>query len=287
MKTNCITLIFLGALLLFCRHVALSQKNKGKPIDSALEANSEKWKVQLNKGFGLGKPEFGPYTTSGVGKTDSPVLKKRTKTDSHLGLTSAIYGLGWDWDFSKYETVEKAKAYRGIVAKETDTAQLLFSIYRISEEKTPTFLGELVNNNGGTTLGFKTNLSGIIATSYDTILWRFLIVDTLGRKEPNAFRTRNTYGYLMAGIDSLYAEPIMSQYAEPAIWRQGSTDGQPQIGVFVNNTKGDHLAALKFGTQGNLTDPFVVWIRKDTEPVKQHVIASFFSLMMIAKVKQQ
>lgn len=254
-------------------------------MDSALEANSEKWKVKLNKGLGLGKPEFGPYTTSGVEKTDSPVFKKRTKTGSYVGLTPSTYGLGWDWDFSKYETVEKAKAFRTIVAKETDTAQLLFSIYRISKEKNPTFFGELISggNAPGGIIGYKTIISGIIATSYDTVPWRFLIEDSFGRNETSDLTIKNTSGYMVTGADSLYAEPIMTSYGTPGdkyFW-------QMQKGVFVNNTKGDRVAALKFGTQGNLSDPFFVWIRKDTEPVKQHVIASFFSLMMIAKMYSQ
>jgi hypothetical protein len=286
MKTNCKCVILLLLAAIICdSYTAFSQKNKPKPLDSALEANSEKWKVNLHKGFGTGKPEFGPYATSNVEKTDSAAFKKRTKTGSSYGMGMGSESLLY-WDFSKYETVEKSKAFTAIVATETDTAQLLFLIYRISKEKNLTFLGEMMNgSSSGTTLESKTNISCIMTTSYDTVAWRFLLEDTFnrgGHTLPSGI-TRTTFGYLVTETDSLYAEPIVSNYGSPGdkyFW-------QSQKGVFINNETGDHLAALKFGEQGNLSNPFLVWIRKETEPAKQHVIASFFALMMIAKMYSQ
>ena len=103
MKTNCITTSFFAALLFYSSH-AFCQKNKSKPLDSALEANSEKWKVKLHKGmFGMANPEFGPFSTD-FEKLDSTVLRKRTKEGSYSG--ASISSDSWDWDFSKYETVE-------------------------------------------------------------------------------------------------------------------------------------------------------------------------------------
>ena len=51
-----------------------------------------------------------------------------------------------------------------------------------------------------------------------------------------------------------------------------------QKGIFVNDARGNHIAALKFGTVGDLSNPFYAWIRKDAEPALQHAIASLFAL---------
>ena len=87
--------------------------------------------------FGMAKPEFGPYTT--IDLTNSTLLfcAKRTKEGSYTG--ASFSSEGWDWDFSKYETVEKRKAYSMTITGGADTAELLFSIYRISNEKISPF----------------------------------------------------------------------------------------------------------------------------------------------------
>jgi hypothetical protein len=51
--------------------------------------------------------------------------------------------------------------------------------------------------------------------------------------------------------------------------------------VAVKNANGDQLAVLKFGAQGDLSNPFLIWIRKDIEPSKQHAIASLFAMLII------
>src|SRR4030095_16972994 len=147
MKMILTTAFLFSAALLFFNKVSRCQKNKQKPIDSALEANSEKWKVKLQRPmFGMGKPEFGPYTTIDLEKLDSPVLRTKTKDGSYTGASYDLGG-GWDWDFSKYQTVQKRKAYNMLVGGGPDTAELLFSIYSISKEKSLTFLGELMSKN--------------------------------------------------------------------------------------------------------------------------------------------
>src|SRR5678810_1501390 len=107
--------IFLTTAVLFSAMVitnsSFCQKNKQKPIDTVLEAQSERWKVKLHRGmFGMAKPEFGPFSTIDLDKVDSPVLRKRTKDGSYTEASFSP-GQGWDWDFSKYQTVEKRKAY--------------------------------------------------------------------------------------------------------------------------------------------------------------------------------
>ena len=66
----------------------------------------------------MAKPEFGPYTTTVVEKLDSPVMRRTTKEGSYSGV--GISSDNWDWDFSKYEMVEKKKAYRAMAG--TDRA---------------------------------------------------------------------------------------------------------------------------------------------------------------------
>jgi len=279
--------ILFSTSLLFCSKTSFCQKNKQKPIDSVLEANSEKWKVKLHRPmFGMGKPEFGPYTTIDLNKLDSPVLRTRTKDGSY---TAASYDLGdgWDWDFSKYQTVQKRKAYNMLVGAGSDTTELLFSVYSISKEKSLTFFGELMSKNDegkNLTLGYRIIISGIGTAGYDSLPWRFFLEDSFGRKEEAipSETTRFTSGYIITSNDSLFTEPIVNQI--------GSRDSkfflEWQTGIFVNSIKNNHIAAIKFGTPGDLSNPFYVWIRNDLPPLQRHAIASAFALLISAKTKQ-
>ena len=217
-------IVFLAVLILYSQCLS-AQKNKSAPLDSALEANSEKWKVKLHKGFGMGKPEFGPYATLNVGKVDSPVLRKKTKEGSYTG--AIITGEGWDWDFSKYQMVEKRKAYTMQISGDADTTELLFSMYTVSHDKQLTFLGEMLSKNDegkNQTLGYKKNVSGIISTGLDSLPWRFLIEDTSGSNgtSPGFGSTTTTRAYVIAGDDSLFTEPIVQHVGKPEVNITGS-----------------------------------------------------------------
>ena len=60
--------------------MGISQFKGNMHLDSALQANSEKWKVKANrKMFGLASPAFGPYETVRSEKLDSPVIRKQIK----------------------------------------------------------------------------------------------------------------------------------------------------------------------------------------------------------------
>jgi len=274
-------LLFCNALL-FSSTGSFCQKNKQKPLDSVLEANSEKWKVKLHRSMmGMAKPEFGPFITNDIEKLDSPVLRKKTKDGSYTG--ASISRDGWDWDFSKYQTVEKRKAYRMVLTGASDTAELLFSIYRISNEKNLTFFGELVTKNDegkNQTLAGKTIVSGLGITSYDSLPWRFFVEDSFGRKEETGLTqtSRFTRAYIITHDDSLFTEPILNS--------AGSLNGkfflEWQTGLFVNSSKSNHIAALKFG---DASGPFSAWIRNDVVPSQQYSIASVFALLISAKTK--
>jgi hypothetical protein len=218
MKIHLIKILFFALSVLHTTSLQ-SQKNKQKFLDSSLEANSVKWKAKLHKGmFGLSKPEFGPYVTQDVAKLDSPVFKRRTKDSSYSG--AIISSESWDWDFSKYETVENAKAYGMKVVNEKDTAEFLFSIYRISKEKNITVFGELMSKHDedkNALLGYKTILSGLMTTSYSVTPWRFLIEDTSGKggEMPPFDLTRITRGYIVSQFDSIPTEPVMANFGKP------------------------------------------------------------------------
>jgi len=282
MKTILTAAILFSTMLL--ANPSFCQKSKQRPIDTVLEAHSERWKVKLHRGmFGMAKPEFGPFSTSDLNKVDSPVLRKRTKEGSYTEASFSP-GQGWDWDFSKYETVEKRKAYDMLVASESDTAELLFSIYRISHEKNLTFFGELMSKDDegkNATLGYKTDISGIISTGNDSLPSRFFIEDSFGRRENVTFAnvTRITRFFLITQDDSLFTEPIMSTVGLPG----SKFSWETQAGVLVKSAKGETAAAAKFGTPGDLSNPFYVWIRNDLEKSQRHAIASVLALLISAR----
>ena len=287
MKTNYASTVLFFSVFLLCSYPVVAQKNKAKPIDSALEANSEKWKVKLHKGmFGMAKPEFGPYATTDIEKLDSPVLNKRTKEGSYNG--AIITSESWDWDFSKYQIVEKKKAFRMLIRKEADTTEVLFSVYSVSHDKQLTFFGDIMSKNDdgkNLTLGYKKNISGIMAAGINSVPWRFFIEDTFSRSETASGNfndsKRLTRWYIITEDDSLFTEPIIQQVGKPG----DKYSWEWQKGIFVSDAKRDRIAALKFGAAGDLSNPFYAWIRKDIQPAKQDAIASLFALLMTVYIE--
>ena len=134
------------------------------------------------------------------------------------------------------------------------------------------------------TLGYKIIISGIGTTNYDSLPWRFFMEDSFGRQEGMVPQgtTRFTRGYIITADDSLFTEPFLNQIGS----RNGKFFAEWQTGIFVNSTTGNHIAAVKFGTPGDLSNPFYAWIRNDISQSKQHVIASIFALLISAKTKQ-
>src|SRR5205809_2706370 len=241
MKTNIIPLFFFVALLFSCSHI-YSQKKKLQGFDSALEANSEEWKVNMHTFTGkrMGKLEFGPYTTLGI------------------------------------EKVEKEEDYRMLLATTTDTAKLLFSVSRFWHGKKSTFADRLLSSNfalfgreGDLTLAYGFKISGLVATENDSIPSRFFMEDSISE-----FEVRFSHWHLVTVNDSLYTEPFMMKFG-----KTGSIFYNWWTGVYVNNTAGVHIAALKFEE----SNPYIVWISKDIDSTQQHMIASLFSLMMVVR----
>jgi hypothetical protein len=264
--------------IVLCQPVT-AQKNKQGLLDPSLEAHSERWKVKQNRGlFGISKPEFGPYTTLDANKLDSPVLKKRTKDSTGTAVT--ISGEGWDWDISKYETVEKKKYYDMELTNALDTIQLFFSIYSISSQKSQTLAGELISKNDegkNATLRYQKNISGVMITSPDSTPLRFFLEDYLSTKQTKDNTAPKepdiTRGYILTGTDSLFTEAIINSFGKPSDmfylkWQRG---------LYVKNSSGDNIAALKFS---DIENPFYAWIRNDLSKSEQHSIAALFAVLV-------
>jgi hypothetical protein len=252
-----------------------------KSLDSALEANSEKWKVKEHKGIaGIAKPEFGNYKTLVAEEMDSPVIKKKRK-DS-LGTEVSISsddGL----DISKYQTVEKKKFYRMVLGREQDITEMQFYIHSVSEERKQTVLGRMLskNNEGtGATLNYQKNIEGIILTGSELIRAIFFIEDYVSSRqvEYSSPQQNNptTRGYILIKNDSLFTEPVMESFGNSKSpffmqWRSG---------IFMNDVNGKHIALLQFG--GN-QQAFYIWIRRDLDANRQDAIAAFFAVIVGVK----
>lgn len=170
-----------------------------------------------------------------------------------------------------------------LVAKEKDTTELLFSVYKVSKEKNLTLFGDLMSKNDegkNQVLAYNLNISGMMATPYDSIPWRFFMEDSFSKKGelPPFKTTRISRWYFVTASDSLYTEPLMFHYGEPG----SKTYDEWQTGVFVNSYSGIHIAALKFDS----FPPFTVWIRKDIDAAQKHGIASLYTLLTVIKKSQ-
>jgi ribosomal protein L19 len=278
MKNTVLIPYMLTAVFFFCSTISFSQKNKEKPLDSALEANSEKWKVKQHRPlFGIAKPSFGTYITIDAIKLDSPVIRRKTKDGSATEISFSSQG--WDLDISKFQTLEKKKIYMLKMATGTDTMEVMFAVHAISKEKSQTFAGKLLSKNDegkDEILAYKKIISGIITTRLDSAYSKFYLEDYLSTTqtaERFSEKPSITQGYILTGTDSLFTEPIMHAVGKPS----DKYFFEWQRGIFINSTNDVRIAALKF-TDGQ--SPFYIWIRKDIEAHVQQSIAAFFSILI-------
>ena len=286
MKNKSVIVCVFAAVFIFLSNTSFSQKNKEKVLDSALEATSEKWKVKEHQRIGgIGRPEFGLYSTLVAEKLDSPVLKKKRKDT--LG-TEVSFSSDEGWDISKFKIFEKKKFYRMVIGKETDTIEMQFYIHSVSHEKRQTFLGSLLskddkdnpdNNEKNVTLGYQKNIEGILLTAGDSVTAHFLIEDYLSSTQITKTAPSQsdpiTIGYILIQKDSLYTEPILQKFGDP----KSKYFVQWQTGIFMNDVNGKHLALLQFGND----QPFYVRIAKDLDAVYKDAIASFFAVIIGVK----
>ena len=261
MKKQSILLVFITITCCnFCIQASCQQQE-----DSILTARNEQWKVKQNRGmFGLGKPQFGPYTTLNVGKEDKPVMRKKTKDSSDFDADISGEGIGLNG--SKFLTIAKTKSYTMQLSSQSDTAKVAFAISSISKEKKQTLLGKMFSKNEeeeSEVLSYNRDVAGTITTSADEKQWTFFIDNyTSGSRQTAA----NYYphaaisgAYLKSGNDSLAVQTYSSFGAD----------------MIITNSKGEHLAALKFKQK-----PTSVWIRNDIARTYQQSIAAFFAVII-------
>jgi len=256
--------IGLSIVILFSFHLIFCQTNK----DSLIISNSERLSVKLNKGlFGLSKPAFGAYTTLGVSKIDSSVIKKKTKDSSYIG--AEISSEGTDFDQSKFMTIEKTKFYKLSLGTISDTVEAVFAIASVSHEKRQTFLGKMLSKNDegkDEVIDENRDVPGIIKASNDSIVWKFFIDDFVsgsGQSQgPFSISASISGGYLKNEQDSLYMQTYSSFEAD----------------VVLINKKGEHLAALAFKQKHS-----AVWIPNDITASYQQAIAALFAVILSIK----
>ena len=229
-------------------------------IDSALGANSEKWKVKANrKMFGLASPSFGPYKTIQSEKLDSPVIRKKTKGDRTLSYESSI-----GFDHTREVTYHVEKSFHLILVNEKDTSETVYSVLSDRTEQKQTFLGSMIskNDDNDKVLAADLNIKGMI-TGTNSIPGEFYYHK---RKEESS-----VYGYLKTENDSIWMEPaqaslhnLLPKYRNKYFIING---------IQLINKKGEALACFQFSQPEN------VWIRKDIDPALQNTIASMFAVM--------
>jgi hypothetical protein len=257
-------------------------------LNPALETNSEKWKVkENNKLFGdIRKPEFGPYTTTGAEKLDSPVIKKKTKDGKEFEVT---IGQGADIDMSKKVTIEKTKFYRMQLANGGDTTEALFSIFSTSKEKRQTFLGAVLSKKDegkDIVLSYTMDVNGIITTNADSILWKFFYTNNNSGSNNSYVKdtiqtTPGISGYLKNHTDSLHIELIVDTstitFKQIFSSKHDTITTYKNRGVVLVNQKGEHLAALQFaGAEGKR----YIWIRKDLENSYRQAISTYLAVII-------
>ena len=101
-----------------------------------------------------------------------------------------------------------------------------------------------------------------------------------GRSSPFG-TTRFTRGYIITPGRFTFTEPILSQIGS----REGKFFFEWQTGVFINGSNDKHIAALKFGTPGDLSNPFYTWIRSDID--KATATCHRFSFRLADRCKEQ
>lgn len=251
------------SILCLCILNCMSQVNE----DSVLFSKSEKWSVKQNKGlFGLSKPEFGNFVTINMSRSNSPVIKKKTKYNTSIDFN--ITGAGFNIDESKFLSIEKNKAYQLKLVTGADTIEAVFSISSISKEKKQTFLGKMISKNDkqeNEILSYDRDISGVIENARDGVVWEFFIENfhSAARETVGNFKPYSSIsgGYLKNNNDSFY------------ILRSSS----PANMILVNKS-GEYYGAVKY-----IEKPLNIWIRNDIKDSFQKITATLFAIIISIK----
>lgn len=244
----------------------LSQKYVlGEGIDYAalLRTDGQKWKVTKNANLlGFGLPSFGPYTTLGAGKLDTPVIriKKVLGTESSLGFYS---GRGLSFDQFKTVDFSKRKICFLQLATIPDTLEAIYSVITRSIGARRTFLSDLLSDdddddfNGPPSVSNR-NIVGMIRT--DTLTWEFMI---------NSYQSDGTIGGGYLANDQHNFQLIYNQHA--GLHREILCTGQ----------NGEYFASLDMSSSGT-----ELLIRNNLEKPTAHAIAVLYAVLMSTRNTQ-
>lgn len=230
----------------------------GEGIDYAdlLRTDGQTWKVSKNANLlGFGLPSFGPYTTLGAGKLDTPVIRIRKVlgTESSLGFSS---GNGFSFDQFKTIDFSKRKICFLQLATIPDTLEAIYSVITRSIEARRTFLSDLLSNDDDEyntpPTSSNRNILGVIRT--DTLAWEFMI---------NSYQSDGTIGSGYLANDQNNFQLIYKQHA--GLHREILCTGQ----------NGEYFASLDMSSSGTK-----LLIRNNLEKPTVHAIAVLYAVLM-------
>ena len=299
-KNYALSLLCLATSLMSSWPAAFSQKNKTSPWDTALQANSEKWKVVSHqKMFGeVSKVEFGPFSTITIEKLDSPVHKIKTKEGADLNVDlgyDAETDHGVDVDLTRKIITQKSKYYRMLLAASVDTVESLCSLISISKDEKQTVGGAALKTllhghyeseeGGGGMVGYLEVVNGFIVTPASGTLYKFYF--TLGRGDNNNVPTSSfqsgssSYlsGYLHNNDDSMQITPVISTVITKLFGKYDTLSFEE--GFDLVNEKGEHLATYQL-IGADKKSPYV-WLHNDLNDSDRQAIASFLAIVIARK----
>ncbi len=230
--------------------------------DSILRAQSENWVVQQNKAlFGFAKPAFGPYVTLESGKTDSAVIKSKTKI-ANSGSLESYRGKLYADNFNTVD-INKTKFCHLLLGGASDSSNAFFTVYSFSREERESVLGFILSGNNknedankNKVLYYNRNVSGMINTGNDSIQWTFYITHFVNGVIES--------GYLLHQQDSLI------------IYSNNLTGVKNEIVVTDSNR--NYIAALESGFSKS-----EIWMQKELTPSYQKAIAALYALIISIK----
>lgn len=230
----------------------------GKGIDypEQLRTHAMTWSVTKNPNIlGFGQPSFGPYTTLGAGKLDSPVIRIKQV----LGKESSVrFSSDKSISFDQFKTVDlsKRKVCFLQLGSGPDTLEAIYSINTRTVGQRRTFLSELLSNDDDDDhLPPNTsnrNVVGVIRT--DSTKWQFLI---------QSYQANGAIGGGYLSNDQ-YEFQLRYRLHKGSHWEVISVDNE-----------GNYVASLDVTSSGSN-----LLVRKELTSQTIHTIAVLYAVLM-------
>jgi hypothetical protein len=236
----------------------------GSGIDYAdlLRKNGKMWSVTKNPDLlGFGLPSFGPYTTLGAGKLDSPVIRIKKVLGTESGVT---FYSDKTVSFDQFKTIDltKKKVCFLELASGPDTLEAIYSINTRTIKQRRTFLSDLLSNDNDENNLPPTiqnrNIIGIIRI--DTIGWQFLI---------QSYHSDGTIsgGYL---TNDQYNFQLLFKFHKGSHWE-----------IISVGKDGEYVASLDVKSSGS-----DLLIKNDLDSQTTHAIAVLYAVLMSTRKVQ-